>query len=450
MSNERVPEVTTATSAIGRYRWGICALLFFATALNYIDRQILGLLKPVLEQGLGWTERDFAKIVMAFTIAYAIGYTSAGWFIDKVGVKLGYALAVLLWSFAEMAHALNWYIPVEARIGFLAMSATAFGFCAARFVLGLAEGGNFPAAGKAVSEWFPKKERALAVGIFNSGTNIGAIAAPLLILWLATDFSWPLAFVATGGVGLFWLFFWLPLYSNPHKHPRISAAELAYIDKDPPDPPGIKIPWLTLLKYRQTWMFVIGTGISGTIWWFWLYWGPDFLHKQYGLDIKHLGWPMVLVYLITGIGSIAGGWLSGWFMKLGWSINAARKTAMLVCALCVVPVFLASIVENSWVGVILMGVAMASHQGFAANLITTVSDTAPRQVVGSIMGLGGTAACVGTLIIAEIIPYILEKTGEYRIVLIIASCAYVVNLLIIHAINPKLKSMEITIPQQTR
>ena len=202
---------------------------------------------------------------------------------------------------------------------------------------------------------------------------------------------------------------------KPHKHPRISPAELAYIDSDPPDPPGIKIPWWTLMGYRQTWMFIIGTGISGTIWWFWLYWGPDFLHKQYGLDIKHLGLPMVVIYLITGIGSITGGWLSGYFLKRGWSLNASRKMAMLVCALCVVPVFMASIVTNSWVGVLLVGLAMAAHQGFAANLITTVSDTAPRQVVGSIMGLGGTAACVGTFFIAILIPYILEKTGEYRI-----------------------------------
>ena len=425
--------------------------MFFATALNYIDRQILGILKPALEKGLNWSEKDFANIVIAFTIAYAIGYSGAGWFIDRVGVKIGYALAVLLWSLAEMAHGLNWYIPVEAKIWFLAMPATAFGFCSARFVLGLAEGGNFPAVNKTVSEWFPKKERALAFGICNSGTNIGALAAPLLILWIAADFNWPMAFVATGGLGLFWVFFWWPLYANPHKHPRISAAELAHIDKDPPDPPGIKVPWRTLLRYRQTWMYVIGTCISGTIWWFWLYWGPDFLHKQYGLDMdmKHLGWPLVVIYLITGIGSITGGWLSGYFLKLGWSINAARKTAMLVCALCVVPVFVASIVSNSWVGVILVGLAMAAHQGFAANLFTTVSDTAPRQIVGSIVGLGGTAACIGTVLIAELVPYILEKTGKYQILLIIASCAYLVNLLIIHLINPRLKSMEFDIPQET-
>ena len=438
------------SGSVGRYRWIICALLFAAVALNYIDRQILGLLKPVLEEGLNWSEGDYGKIVIAFTIAYAIGYSGAGWFIDKVGVKIGYTLAVILWSLAEVAHAFNWYIPVEARIGILGMSATVFGFCVARFVLGVAEGGNFPAVNKTISEWFPKKERALAFGIANSGTNIGAIAAPIIIIWLATGFSWPVAFIVTGVLGLFWAFFWLPIYANPHKHKRISAAELAHIDADPPDPPGIKIPWITLMKYRQTWMYIVGTCISGTIWWFWLYWGPDFLHKQYNMDVKNLGLPMVVVYLITGIGSIVGGWLSGYFLKLGWSINVSRKIAMLICSLCVVPMFLASIIPNAWVGVLLMGLAMAAHQGFAANLFTTVSDTAPRQVVGSIVGLGGTAACLGTIGIAKLVPYILEKTGEYQIVIIIASCAYVINLLIIHLINPKLKSMEFQIPQTSK
>jgi ACS family hexuronate transporter-like MFS transporter len=244
------------------------------------------------------------------------------------------------------------------------------------------------------------------------------------------------------------LVFWLPIYARPEKHKHVKQSELEYIYKDPPDPPGIKIPWWTLMGYRQTWMYIVGTLISGTIWWFWLYWGPDFLHKQYNLETKDLGWPLVFMYLITGIGSITGGWLSGYFLKLGWSINAARKIAMLVCALCVVPVFLASIIPNSWVGVILVGLAMAAHQGFAANLFTTVSDTAPRQIVGSIVGLGGTAACIGTVLIAELVPFILEKTGKYQILLIIASCAYLINLLIIHLINPRLKSMEFDIPQE--
>jgi MFS transporter, ACS family, hexuronate transporter len=449
VANDLIDREVSSTS-VGRFRWVICGLLFYATALNYIDRQILGLLKPMLEKGLNWSEEDFGYIVMAFTAAYAIGYTSAGWFIDRVGVKIGYALAVLLWSLAELAHALNWYIPVDARIqiGAAMIPATVLGFCAARFVLGLAEGGNFPAAAKSVGEWFPKKERALAVGIFNSGTNIGALAAPLIILWLAVDFGWPVAFMVTPAIAFIWIVLWWLFYQSPEKHKWVKPAELAYIRSEPPDPPGLKVPWRTLLKYRQTWMFVVGTGISGTIWWFWLYWGPDFLHKQYGLDIKHLGWPMVVIYFITGVGSITGGWLSGFFLKRGWSVNVSRKIAMLVCALCVVPVFMASIVSNSWVGALLIGLAMAAHQGFAANLITTVTDTAPKRVIGSIMGLGGTAACIGTFFIAILIPKILEKTGEYRIMLIIASCAYLVNLLIIHLINPHLKSMEFNIPQE--
>lgn len=444
-------QVSTKTESIGWLRWIICGLLFYATALNYIDRQILGLLKSTLETNLKWNESDYGHIVMAFTVAYAIGYVWAGWFIDRVGVRLGYVLAVLLWSLAELAHTLNWFIPVEARFEIfrLAMPMTVLGFCAARFVLGIAEGGNFPAAAKSVSEWFPKKERALAVGIFNSGTNIGALAAPVIILWLAADYGWPIAFIVTPILAFIWLILWWLFYQSPDKHKLLSGKELEYIHKDPPDPPGLKIPWLTLLKHKQTWMFTIGTGISGTIWWFWLYWGPDFLHKQYGLDIKHLGWPMVVVYLITGIGSIAGGWLSGYFLKLGWSINASRKTAMLVCALCVVPVFTATIISNSWVGAILMGIAMASHQGFAANLITTVSDTAPRRVVGSIMGIGGMAACIGTLFISIYVPKILETMGAggYRIILIVASFGYVINLLIIHLINPKLEPMKIDIPR---
>ena len=444
-------QVRRGTSSTGYFRWIICALLFAAIALNYIDRQILGLLKPVLEKGLNWNEEDFGNIVIAFTAAYAIGYSGAGWFIDRVGVRRGFIIAVLLWSLAEAAHALIWFVPAGAKVQLwlTVMPATVLGFCAARFVLGLAEGGNYPAVNKTISEWFPKKERALAFGIANSGTNIGAIAAPLLLLWLATGFSWPIAFLATPAIAFIWIVCWWLIYQNPEKHKLVTAAELAHIQSDPADPPGIKVPWITLMKYRQTWMYVVGTCISGTIWWFWLYWGPDFLHKQYNMDIKHLGWPMVVVYFITGVGSIVGGWLSGWFMKLGWSINASRKMAMLVCALCVVPVFLASIVPNPWVGVLLMGLAMAAHQGFAANLFTTVSDTAPRQIIGSIVGLGGTAACIGTIFIAKLIPYILEKTGKYQIVLIIASCAYVVNLLIIHAINPRLKSMEF-VPQSAK
>jgi ACS family hexuronate transporter-like MFS transporter len=439
-----------SVSAVGWFRWVICALLFFATALNYMDRAIIGILKPELARQLVWSEYDYANIVIAFSIAYAIGYSGAGWFIDRVGVKLGYALAVFFWSLAEMSHALNWFIPVEAKVWLLAMPATVLGFCAARFALGIAEGGNFPAAAKTVSEWYPKKERALAVGIFNSGSNLGALVAPLLIPWVTVGFSWPIAFLVTPILGLIWVAIWWRFYRSPQEHPRVSPAELAHIRSDPPDP-TLKIPWRTLLKYRQTWMFIIGTGISGTIWWFWLYWSPDFLNKQFGLDIKHVGLPLVVIYLMTGVGSIGGGWLSSWLIKRGWTINAARKTAMLVCALCVVPVFAASRVSNVWVAVVLIGLAASAHQGFAANLITTVSDTAPRKVVGSIVGLGGTAACIGVIIFAKLVAYVLELTkGQYRDLLIIASCSYLVNLLIIHAINPRLKPMEFAAPEPAK
>ncbi len=448
MLSNRMSEGTSVPSA-GWYRWGICALLFFATTLNYIDRMVIGILKPELASQLGWNEIDYSNIVFTFNLAYAVGYVGAGWFIDRVGVKLGYALAVLFWSLAEMAHAFNWYIPAGARIWLLAMPATVLGFCAARFVLGVAEGGNFPAAAKTVSEWFPKRERALAVGIFNAGSNVGALAAPLLVPWLTVAFGWPMAFIVTGVLGLLWLVFWWPFYWSPEKHPRVSSAELAYIRSDPPDP-VVKIPWRTLLHYRQTWMFVIGTGLSGPIWWFWLYWVPDFLHKQHGLNLIQLGPPLVAIYLMADVGSVGGGWLSSWLIKRGWTINAARKTAMLVCALCVVPVFAASKVSNLWVATVLIGLAASAHQGFAANLITTVSDTAPRQVVGSIMGLGGTAAAIGGMFIAKLAGYILQWTGEYRVLFIIASCAYLVNLLIIHAINPRLESMKFVAPETAK
>jgi ACS family hexuronate transporter-like MFS transporter len=438
----------TSSVSVGWFRWVICALLFFATTLNYIDRAVIGILKPELSEHLKWSEIDYANIVIAFNIAYAIGYSLAGWFMDRVGVKKGFAIAVLLWSLAEIAHAFNWYISPDAKIWLLTMPATAFGFCAARFVLGVAEGGNFPASAKTVSIWFPKKERALATGIFNSGSNVGALAAPLLIAWLAVGFNWPMAFIVTGAIGLVWLIFWLPVYTSPEKHKWVRPSELKYIYSDPPDPPGIKIPWRTLLKYRQTWMFVVGTGLSGPIWWFWLYWIPDFLHKQYGLNLMQSRWPLVVIYLMTSVGSIGGGWLSGWFLRRGWTINAARKTAMLICALCVVPVFAASMGTNLWIAVILVGLAASAHQGFVANLITTVSDTAPRKVVGSIVGLGGSAAAIGGMFIASLAGFILEWTGQYLVLFIIASGSYLVNLLIMHLINPHMKSMEINIPQE--
>jgi len=461
MPSDRVLGGTTATS-VGWCRWGICALLFFATTLNYIDRQVIGILKPTLAKELGWNEIDYSNIVFAFQIAYAIGYAGAGRLIDRMGVRLGYGLAVFFWSLAAMAHALNWFIPTGAKIGdwvssasqatsswLLVIPMTVLGFSAARFALGLAEGGNFPAAIKTVSEWFPKKERALATGIFNAGSNVGALAAPLLVPWLTIKFGWPMAFLVTGALGFAWLVVWWPLYRSPEKHPRISSVELAYIRSDPPDP-VVKISWLSLLRYRQVWAFVIGMFLSSPIWWFYLYWIPDFLNKRYGLDLLHMGPPLVVIYLMTDVGSIGGGWLSSRLIKQGWSVNAARKTAMLTCAICVVPVFAASSVSNLWVATLLVGLAASAHQGFSANLYTLVSDTAPRQVVSSIVGIGGMAGAIGGMFIAKLAGYILQWTGEYRLLFAIASCAYLVNLLIIHTLNPRLKPMEFTTQQVVR
>ncbi len=458
MSGEQAVGQVRAIS-IGWSRWGICALLFFATTLNYIDRQIIGILKPELSKQLGWNEIDYSNIVFAFQVAYAIGYAGAGRLMDRMGVRRGYFLAVLFWSLAAMAHALtrlippeatpgDWAVPVAHVVGnwLLVIPMTVLGFSAARFALGLAEGGNFPAAVKTVSIWFPKKERALATGIFNAGSNVGALIAPLLVPWLTISYGWATAFLATGALGFAWLAVWWLFYQEPEKHPRISPAELAHIRSDPPDP-IVKVPWLTLLRYRQTWAFTVGMFLSSPIWWFYLYWIPDFLHKQYGLDLLHMGPPLVVIYLMTDVGSVGGGWLSSWLLKRGWTVNAARKTAMLVCALCVVPVFMTSSISHLWIATLLVGLAASAHQGFSCNLYTLVSDTAPRQMVSSIIGIGGMAGAIGGMFIAKLAGYILQTTGKYQLLFLIAACAYLVNLAIIHALNPRLEPMKFTAQQ---
>ncbi|MFZ0429117.1 MAG: MFS transporter [Acidobacteriota bacterium] len=411
---------------IGRVRWIICALLFLATTINYIDRQVIGILKPTLQSELGWSEIDYGNIVFWFQVAYAMGYLFAGRVMDKIGVRIGYGLAVFFWSLAAMGHAL-------AR--------TVMEFATARFALGLSEGGNFPAAVKSVSEWFPKKERALATGLFNAGSNVGALVAPLAVPWLTVMFGWEAAFVATGALGLLWLVAWFFFYERPERHKRLSRSELNYIQSDPPDP-QVKVAWLELLRYRQTWAFVVGMFLSGPIWWFYLYWIPDFLHRSHGLNLVQLGPPLVTIYLMTDVGSVGGGWLSSWLIKRGWTVNAARKTTMLICAVLVVPVFSASIVSNLWVATVLIGLAASAHQGFSANLYTLVSDTAPRYLVSSIVGIGGMAAAIGGMFIAETAGYVLEWTGSYLPLFIIAASAYLVNILLIHLINPRLEPMQ--------
>lgn len=415
----------------GWLRWGICALLFVATTVNYMDRQIIGILKPHLARELNWSETDYAQIVLAFQVAYAAGYCLAGRVMDLIGLRAGYALAVALWSLAAAAHA---------------FMRTVAGFQAARFALGLAEGGNFPAAVKTVSEWFPRSERALATGIFNAGSNVGALLTPLLVPWLTVWLGWPAAFFITGSLGLLWLVGWLGVYRPPHQHPRLSARELAHIRQDPPDPPT-RIGWLELLRHRQVWAFAVGMFLSSPIWWMYLYWVPDFLNKKHGLDLLQLGPPLVVIYLMTDVGSVAGGWLSSWLIRRGWSVNAARKTALLACALCVGPIFFASQVASLWTAVGLIGLAASAHQGWSANLYTLVSDTVPRQAVSTVVGLGGMAGAVGGMGIATFMGWILDRTGSYLIPFALPGCAYLTALAIIHVLLPRLEPMKLGVDQ---
>jgi ACS family hexuronate transporter-like MFS transporter len=412
---------------VGRYRWVICALLFFAATINYIDRQVIGILKPTLQAEIGWTEVQYSWIVFSFQCAYAVGMLIVGGIMDRIGTRKGFSLAIIFWSLAAMGHAL-------AR--------SVAGFSVARFALGLGEAGNFPAAIKTVAEWFPKKERALATGIFNSGTNVGALVTPLLVPIITLAWGWQWAFILTGAVGFIWLIFWLLLYRKPEEHPRLSKEELAYIQSDPPDP-VVKTPWTRLFPHRQTWAFAIGKFLTDPIWWVYLFWLPDFLHKQHGLSLKEFGLPLAVIYIIADVGSIGGGWLSGAFIKRGWSINAGRKLAMLICAVCVVPIVFASQTTNLWVAVLLIGLAAAAHQGWSANIFTMASDMFPRRAVGSVVGIGGMAGAVGGMLIARLVGEILERTGSYLPIFIIAGSAYLIALLVIHLLAPRLEAAKV-------
>ena len=411
------------TARVGHYRWVICSLLFFAATINYIDRQVIGILKPTLQSEIGWTEVEYSWVVFSFQAAYALGLLVVGGLMDRVGTRKGFSIAIIFWSIAAMGHAL---------------AHSVMGFAVARFLLGLGEAGNFPASIKTVAEWFPKKERALATGIFNSGTNVGALVTPLIVPSITLAWGWRWAFILTGAIGFIWLFFWLALFRSPQEHPKLSRAELEYIQSDAPDPVA-KVPWARLLPHRQTWAFAIGKFMTDPIWWVYLFWLPDFFHKRHGLSLKDFGPPLVVIYLIADIGSIGGGWLSSTLIKRGWSINAGRKIAMLVCALCVVPIVFASQTSSLWVAVFLIGLAAAAHQGWSANIFTIASDTFPRQAVGSVVGIGGMAGAVGGMLIARLVGEILERTGSYVPIFIIAGSAYLVALLVIHLLAPRLE-----------
>ena len=414
-------------SAGGNYRWIICALLFFATTINYVDRSVFGVLEPELKEKIGWTATEFGDINAYFNLAYAIGFLFAGWMIDKFGVRFGYAFSLTVWSLAAASHA-------------FARDATQFAM--ARFALGLGEAGNFPAAIKTVAEWFPKKERALCTGIFNAGSNVGAILAPAVVPTLVIYYGWQSAFVLTGLIGLIWVFFWWPVYHRPQDHPRLSAEELAYIESDPADP-AVKVPWAMLLPHRQTWAFAIGKFMTDAIWWFYLFWFAKFMNETFGVDIKSIGPPMITVYLLADVGSIAGGWQSSWLLKKGWTANAARKTAMLTCALLVIPVVFAPLTSNMWVAVLLIGLATAAHQGFSANLFTLTSDMFPRYAVGSVVGIGGFAGAMGGYLMNRGAGRLKDMTGDYFYMFAIAGSAYLIALLIIHILVPRLEPVQL-------
>jgi MFS transporter, ACS family, aldohexuronate transporter len=439
------PAVATgavAAAKAGYYRWYVCTLLFFASVINYIDRQVIGILKPTLQQQFGWSELDYGDIVFSFQLAYAIGFIFAGRLMDRLGTRIGFSIAILIWSLAAMAHAaVMWIGPATAAIlgmAGLAYTTSVAGFIAARFALGLGEAGNFPGAIKTVAEWFPRKERAFATGIFNAGTNIGALLTPLIVPVITLTYGWEWAFIITGAIGFIWLVFWWVLYRSPEEHKHVSRAELSYIRSDPPEP-TTKMSWATILPHRQAWTFAAAKFMTDPIWWLYLFWIPDFLYRNHGLSLTTMGPPIVAIYLIGDVGSVAGGWLSSTLIKRGWTVNAARKTAMLVCALAVVPIIFAARTTDLWVAVGLIGLAAAAHQGWSCNVYTLTSDMFPKQAVGSVVGFGGTAGAIGGMLIAKVTAYVLQFTGSYVPVFIIAASAYLLALLAVHLLSPRLE-----------
>lgn len=440
---------STPPFRLAHARWIICTLLLFAATINYVDRQIIGILKPTLSAEFGWAdERIYAGIVFSFQLAYAIGMLAAGPIIDRIGLRKGFTIAIFIWSAAAVGHAFAHKLPafslpalvIDAKLGlaFITLSGAAAGFALMRFLLGLGEAGNFPAAIKTVAEWFPKRERSLATGIFNSGTNVGALLTPLLVPWITGHLGWEWAFIFTGLSGIIWIVWWWAYYRSPDQHRSVSPQELAHIHSDAPEPVQEKVKWLRLLGHRQTWAFAIGKFLTDPIWWLYLFWIPDFLHRSYGLDLKTIGLPLVVIYLLADVGSVAGGWMSSRLLKNGWTPNGARKLAMLVCALCVVPIVFATHAENLWVAVLLVGLAAAAHQGWSANIFTLTSDMFPKRAVGSVVGIGGMSGAVGGMVLALVVGEVLQQTGSYDILWIMAASAYLVALVIIHILAPRL------------
>jgi len=429
--------------ASSRYRWVICSLLFWVTTANYLDRGVFGNLAPELEHQHYFTEDQYWYMTVAFQAAYAVSLLLAGRLMDVVGLRWGFTIACAFWGLAAMSHSLV---------------STVAGFFAVRILLGLGEGGNFPAAIKTVAEWFPKRERALATGLFNSGSNVGGILVPFGLPFVIATFSslavfgsangWRGAFLITGVVDLGWIIAWLAIYKKPQEHPRVSPAELALINSDPPEP-SVKIPWRRLLPHRQTWGYVIARFMTDCFWWFYLFGAPQFFSDRFGLNLASRSVPIAAIYVIASFGSIGGGWLSGYFINRGWSVNRARKTTLLLYALCVSPVVFAATTHNSWVAVALIALAAAAHQAWSANVFSLAGDMFPRRIVGSVTGLGGFAGATGSIILFTTVRRIRldaiarGETGDYFLIFLAAGLAYLVALLIAHLLAPKLEPAEI-------
>jgi len=406
------------------YRWTVCALLFAVTTVNYMDRQVFGILGPTLQHDLHWSESQYGNVVSWFSLVYAFGFLGAGWWLDRVGVRKGFVAAVIAWSLAAIGHA---------------FARTTAGFSAARAFLGLGESANFPGAIKAVAEWFPKRERALATGIFNAGTNTGAILTPLLVPWIALTWGWRWAFVVTGSMGFLWLLLWLALYGEPEGHPRVTPAELAHIRSDPPEAAVQGAPWLRLLGFRQTWAFVVGKLMADPVWYFYLFWLPKFLDAKYNLKLTQLALPLIVVYAVADIGSVAGGWLSSFLIARGLSVNRARKTAMLAMALLIVPTAFAPRAGSMWTAVLIVAVAAAAHQAWSANVYTLASDMFPRAAVGSVVGIGASAGALAGVVFARVIGPILDANGKnYSPIFAVCGLAYFTAWCIIHLLAPRL------------
>ncbi|SAL60836.1 MFS transporter [Caballeronia telluris] len=425
--------VAGVVRAASRYRWTVCALLFFATVINYMDRQILGLLAPLLQHDIGWTQIQYGRIVIAFSAFYAVGLLCFGRIVDWLGTRVSYALAMLVWSIAAMLH---------AAVG------SVTGFAMVRALLGIGEGGNFPAAIKTTAEWFPRRERALATGIFNSGANIGAVFAPAIIPPLALAFGWRAAFVMIGAIGIVWLGFWFAFYRSADPASRDEEMAEAQDEVEALDAANVnaRAPgWGVLIKKRQTWAFIIGKFLTDPVWWFYLFWLPKWLNESRGMDMQHIGLPLVVIYAMTTIGSIGGGWISSALLRAGWSVNGARKTAMFICACCVLPIAFVSQVDNLWGAVAIVGLAAAAHQGWSANLFTTASDLFPKRALGAVVGIGGMAGSIGGVLFSEVIGQVLQRTGHYWVLFAIGASAYLIAFAIMHFLTPRMQPAKLEV-----